>query len=340
MLLRLTLIGSVTLGFLFGLVTAVSAQTPQPMSSSHRWFCCTGPGASNKFLLGAPILKGGYFFNTGTVSVTGTSPASIMVPQSAIGVMTGAVLNPFPAPSVKSVTSMFSHFIASGTLGASGGVGSFSFCPSAVFGCTAPSQASPSPRNGRMYVKQRTTGPGAGNKFGGVMQLLGGPNNGGRVWRYPNYPSLNFQVLLYINQKLSGGGAPSAGFKAQNATGTTFTGTPATPSGLPPNGPNTFQASTRGVGPWTTGYVLLHITKNFNPPTLSVAVSGFDTRTPMGQGNIQLVSGAVHNSFGKAPATRPQAQVLTLPEPTSGLGLVAGALALVLFGLFGTRRYR
>jgi hypothetical protein len=69
--------------------------------------------------------------------------------------------------------------------------------------------------------------------------------------------------------------------------------------------------------------------------------TGYDNRTPMGVGNIQLVSGVLTNYY-RGPAFSSvygwQMRIQVIPEPASSLGFAAGALGLLWIGARRSRR--
>jgi hypothetical protein len=311
---------------------AATAATPFAMSSTHRQFCCTTPPAT---IGGAPLRPpAGEFSNAGTVSVTGPQLTTVIIPSKLIAEQTMFTLNPHPDPKVSYLTTSFSVYNAAATLAPGGSVGTFSFCPSAVGpgvgSCASPSLASPSPRNGRIYRKSLSA-----EKFGGTMQLLGfgvkGKLKRVRTIAAPTYSLAYF----YATWSPIGNVMPfKASGKSKVYTNTIY----ASPGSK--NGPFYGPISGQGAGPWGTGYLQLSITQNANPPTQTVAISGYDNRDAAGVGNVQLVSGALYNTFGKATGTTIRANVLTLtlPEPGTGLGVAVGALALALIGRTRARR--
>lgn len=318
-------------------VAATVEAAPFPMSGSHRHFCCTNPGLIGGAPLRPPM---GYIFGSGTVSVMGAAPQTIVVPPSLIGSVTTFILNPHPNPKFKSVSLHFDVTNGPGSLAKNKGAGTFSFCPRSVGpgkgACTAPNYASPSPRNGRFYFK---AGP---NKFGGTMQMLGGVFGKNTAYPYTGAPSSTINYFYAPFSPIGGPSVPNYSI----FSGKSFTVT----AGGAKNGPRYLVQSVVGF-PWTTGYMLLSISKNANPPTQTVAISGYDKRTLptskclgySGCGNIQFVSGQLFNSFAAVnPGTNPRGAVLTmtLPEPGTSLGMASGLLMLTLLGLIRARRRR
>jgi len=256
-----------------------------------------------------------------------------MFPSNIMGTTTSIFIPDHPVPIFYTFSVMFMNYNEAGTLVKNGGAGTFSFCPAAVGpgvgSCSAPSQASPSPKNGRIYGK---AGP---NKFGGTMRLLG-PSLYGRVVRVsaPGAPS-----KTYVNFN-----APFGLAMGQSKVGATVP-VPETSymvSSMGAKGPIASGVGSMAGAPWSTGYMLMQISKNANPPTRTIAMTGSDMRTSMGQGNITLVTPSLHNNGLGAPSTNPlgNKMVLSLPEPGTGLSVAVGALTLSLIGLMRARRKR
>ena len=83
---------------------------------------------------------------------------------------------------------------------------------------------------------------------------------------------------------------------------------------------------------WTTGEIL--VTARVGGFTTTMQRTGYDDRTAMGLGNIQLVTPVLTHWVGASPGDHTaQIGVLKLhfvPEPGAGLLLAAGAVALQL----------
>ena len=101
-----------------------------------------------------------------------------------------------------------------------------------------------------------------------------------------------------------------------------------------------------GAGLFTTGMVTLQATMQAGLPVRSVKLTGYDNRTAMGVGNIQLVSGlllnrrSVYGGSAQATALGWKMRIQVIPEPAPSLGFAAGALALLLVGLRRARLRR
>ena len=309
-------------------------------------FCCTTPLQP---LGGAPIVKGpngnrggngynpaGGQTNPGFVQQTGThaptAPLSIMFPSRIIGTTTSAMFPNHPAPIFYTFSVQFSAYNEAGTMAAGGGAGDFSFCPTSVGpgvgACTNPGLAAPSPKNGRIFA---SAGP---NQFGGTMRLLG-PGLVGDFWRvaFPGAPS---KTHVHFENPNAGVGQSKVGV---------FVDVPESSYMQTPNGafgPLVTGNGSAAGGPWSTGYLLIQLSKNAVPSKQSVAISGSDSRTAMGNGNITLVAPWLHNNGAGAPSTNIRGNQLTisLPEPGAGLSVAVGALTLALIGLARARRNR
>ena len=320
------------------------------LTSKNRQFCCSTP---NKFLAGQPGKAAGYQPTVGPniVTVGGATPApSIKIGKSeAIALSTkfswvkGGMTS--PPTGFKYIKGTASFANGAGTLKKGGGnPGTLSFCPKAKGpgkgACTNPAFATPASFNGRIYVK-----PGP-NKFGGTLSILGGKGGigGSRdvVWRWlgagSNYPAAIVNFKLYsspVGKAPLGAVRVVSGLKTKLVTHSV--GSMQQQLAYFSNA----MLSNNGAGPWTTGHVYIGVTKNGSPLVRTVSLNGYDKRTPMGAGNIQVVSGEVFNTFNNIKAGNfPIGWRLrmTLPEPSPSLGLVGGAAALLLFGLVGTRR--
>ena len=339
--------GFVVLSLLAGALLLGAAQagaTDYSIKGAIENFCCTNPGPTpgGKNLGGNPPGRGGFNpvggqIHPGVVQQTGTgtpnSPLSLKFPADIMGTTTSIFIPNHPVPIFYTFSVMFTNANEAGTLVKSGGAGDFSFCPVAVGpgvgSCTAPSQAAPSPKNGRIFGQ---AGP---NKFGGTMRLLG-PSLYGKVVRVsaPGAPS---KTNVHFN-------APFGLAMGQSKVGATVP-VPETSymvSSMGVKGPIASGIGSMAGAPWSTGYMLIQITKNANPPVRSIAITGSDNRSSMGQGNITLVTPSLHNNGLGAPSTNPlgNKMVLTLPEPGSGLSVAVGALMLSLIGLMRARRKR
>jgi len=332
---------------LIALSSAADA-TYYAVTAKNRQFCCTNPAA---FLYGQPGKKSGNQPTVkGLVTQMGTGTPSIKVGKSQVvnfftkfswyvGGMTP------PAAGFKYIKGTASAVNGTGTLKKSGAYGNFSFCPKAkgpgVGACANPALATPVYFNGRIAVKQ---GP---HKFGGTLQILAGKGGVGgskdTVWRWigPSsmYPAA--KVKLPIHSDVVGAMTP-AKQRTDPADTKLLTHTAASKVVTFKSFPSAMLWE-NGAGPFTTGKLYLQATMGGTPSARSVVISGYDKRSPMGAGNIQLVSGILFNVYKNSkPGSVPIAWKLNvnLPEPSPSLGLAAGALGLLLVGLFGGRRWR
>jgi hypothetical protein len=328
------------------------------VTSKNRLFCCTNPPV---FIAGQPgkvKQKNGMGSYTGSGYQPAVGPYGVTQVGSGVGasikVGMGEVVNfssmfswvkggmTSPPPGFKYIKGTASFENGAGTLKKNGGFGSFSFCPKAkgpgVGACTNPGSATPASFNGRIYAK-----PGP-NKFGGTLQILAGAGGVGgsknKIWRwvapYSMYPAL----LLDFNLVSSPVGAMTpAKLKTINNLVTMLVTHTAGSMLLTIKNDTDAVLSANGGGPFTTGTVYLGVTANGTPSTRQVTLSGYDKRTAMGAGNVQLVSGLLFNTYQNIKnGSFVTGWKLNLPEPSPSFGLVAGAVALFLLkGVAGKR---
>jgi hypothetical protein len=173
------------------------------------------------------------------------------------------------------------------------------------------------------------------NQFGGVMRLLSGAPSGGlgTKARYTfagsayvyNFPTLGATLV----GATSIGGYPATGTVTGTVTNTTSPSFISNPTGMV-------------MGwPWTTGRVNVYAVGDYlaNPTFFPEYLyrTGYDNRTSQGGGTIQLVTPHLINWQG--PLQFGAIGVLRLefvPEPSSGLALLAGAG--LLGGLYRQRK--
>jgi hypothetical protein len=265
--------------------------------------------------VGAPLT------GAGTASVTGSSPASIVLPPLQLDRITSGSL-PLRYGGTGYVDTHASIANATGALKAGGGPGYsvWSLPPSLSFGGTSV-----------------VISPGK-NQFGGVMRLLKGAPSGGLGSRgiYSD-PSPPYPFFLEFSVPTRGvtllGGRTSQGLA------------------LPTTDTLTSISYYKGVGypgttfineffvlgwPWTTGTVTVAAFGDslYHSPLWGTELrrSGYDNRTPHGAGTIQLV--APHLAIWRSILRREgEVGVLRLqfaPEPGSPLLLLAGASLLVV----------
>jgi hypothetical protein len=252
--------------------------------------------------MGAPLT------GSGSALVGGGSPANIMLSSSQLGRITyGSFPQQYASQIYRKTHANLAN--AKGDFKAGGGPGDFTFF--ATGGLAA-----------RVFEGK--------NQFGGVMRLLSGASSGGLGTNFKytflnsayvgNFPT--FGVTLV-------GAASSAGFPA---TGT-VTGTVSRTTN--PSFMSYVTALVMGWR-WTTGRVNVYaVGDNLGDPTFFpeyLSRTGYDNRTSQGGGTIQLVT--PHLIKWQGALRTGSIGVLRLefvPEPTSGLALLAGAGLLVVF---------
>jgi len=249
----------------------------------------------------------------GTLRVGAGSPASIMLPQSALGI-TAVGARPLQPGYLQSDT--YATFVnASGTFFAGGGPSSVS----RYYGCGE------GPELCRLLIQN---GP---HKFGGAMPLLG--RLGGVVrWVDPG-GSGTFAGTSSWNMIVAPGRRASYGDPLNPYTNTgmfynTLLGITTT-------------VSKYGRGTlWTTGMVAVYAEEGYLRTILRS--TGYDDRTPGGLGNIQLVTPALTRWVwaGISPAYTGHIGILKIqvPEPDAVLLLAVGTGALLALRRLGRRR--
>jgi hypothetical protein len=257
---------------------------------------------------------------SGTISLTatGTGPVPFQLPQSALAVTasgsvvpraTGFPNTPMATPGYylsRMTDAAFAN--AAGSFFAGGGPGNLNFFYGPLF-------------QGAIQI---TAGPA---RFGGVMGLLG---------------KLNVTGAFTLPGK-SGQWSPTKSWDMADVLGRT-TSYAITTTGmfvnatLRPKSTDTRTMMATGF-PWTTGMVFM--TVRVGAFTTSMHRTGYDDRTALGLGNIQLVTPALTHWINGSPGDHTgQIGVLTLhfvPEPGAGLLLAAGAGLLVWLRRVGAR---
>lgn len=264
--------------------------------------------------LGDPLTAAGAINTTGTITTSRTSmdPRGFALPQSALtkvkegasGQQYGVYLWEVHYADLKNEAAVFAK---------SGGDGAFSVAHTGVEGTRKAVQTA------------------GANKFGGAMKLLGsyGDNEG---YLYNNATTGVYKFNWLFNYLGAGGqattgGVVTAGYIAstQNYGYTRASGYPVTST---PSAQN-FK--------WTTGTVLVTALEGTFPTILSR--SGYDSRTPMGSGVVQLVSPMITRWVASGTTSTAGIGIMNItftPEPSSSLLLGAGAALLGL--LFHVRR--
>lgn len=206
-------------------------------------------------------------------------------------------------------------------------------------------------RNGRLVRKK------GANKFGGVMNLLGGNTT---VLKFHPSGATYLPVYLFgtnsiINTPIGGAAGTVAGvpyisggtvakwaLSLSNLTLIHTTASNSVPTTVTVPMPAYLEFF--GAGPWGTGTLGVTMTKHQHGglTKISWTLMGYDNRTPtMGYGNLQLVSGVMYNGLNvQGSVTLGNRLTLTLPEPGPAVAISAGALALAGLGWIRVRRRR
>ena len=296
----------VTTGSSYPSNTSVFVPMPLGTKRTRSTVRCTPPGGLSDANPCPPVSQRGRpATGMGTISVatTGTGPAPIALPQSAFGVTT---LGFWPIRST--VYSPGTHYTTyatfvneAGSFFAYGGPAtthSFTFTVTGV---------------GTVFIKR---GP---NAFGGAMGLLG--KLGAREVLYASGTTFTGSMSWNMIRALGRGfGDPDRVFtntgRFVNAAGTQT---------------STYTLTAWGTE-WTTGSVTLYAKAGTFTTILHRA--GYDTTTPSGVRNLQLVTPVLTqwiDSYGnQAPTGHIGILTIQVPEPSAVLMLVAGAGALVV----------
>jgi len=249
----------------------------------------------------ATLQQGAPLTGSGTASVTGSSAASFKLPASRLVRRTRGVLPPYPGISYTATTATLAN--SAGSFGPGRGPGSFTYIPVRGVKGTAV-----------------TVTKGA-EQFGGVMRMFGilrklavAPT---KIASFPQWPIT-----------VAGG---------SYASGITVLGIYYYPTRTPMIGTGVGYAT---AFPWTTGMVAVHAdgdSPSFFPT--SIARSGYDNRTPLGAGTIQLVTPMLmHWTGGKHQGVVGILRLRFVPEPSSVPLLLAGMG--LLSALHGNRSLR
>ena len=323
-----------------GFAGMANAQTRASISKLRYW-CCTTP--AGVFASGQPANNLGNNTFSPYVETAGAVPQSVMLDLGEVVSLSypnswcnyGACTAP-AIPGFKYVKGFSQLKNPAATLMASGGPATtVDYCFNGPGICSPPStSAGTAMMNGRMIIK-----PGA-NKFGGAMSIIS--------------DTVPTQIGRWLNSAMTGSpwsrnnvivraepvGHPTVWARIQNPGPKSLLSGPN--STILGSTPNAYLQANAG-GPFQTGTISISITMNFNPllgPTLAVNLKGYDNRTAGGAGHIQVVSGQFYNGRAGSFGSNMTGSKLNLPEPGPSLGLVAGAVALLLVGLLGGRRRR
>ncbi len=283
---------------------------------------------------GLPLTGSGALATTGSTTTTRTAsnPRGFTIPQSGLSrVTSGASFIPESTFLPLQLNAPFAFEIehanlknAAGGFAKGGGPGNFAISHKGT--------------NAKVRV---TAGP---NQFGGTMRLLGqyrtkrgiistidGTNSAGSTqW------NLQYMGAGAVTAK----GVVTAGLKYQTMTNRLYQIPGKTP------GAGTFGSTPRtgtlSVFPWTTG--MAEVTATGGLQTTVLKRTGYDNRTSMGAGTIQMVSPALarwKNPYGDYyTANIATMKLVFIPEPKAWMMLVAGIFSLAILYRVNLRRGR
>jgi hypothetical protein len=297
------------------------------------------------------------------VQQQGANPATLTVPPGVFTVVTGLVF-PLPQPSLIQISTAFSNAgpKSSGVFKAGGWVGkrpfaNFAYCPGAAANPACVDHRSvgegAAPGQGTNHGLVKYT---AGTKqYGGTMQMVSG---GGGALSIVIATTPN---LLVLHNPFGGatGAAPTeapGGAYANASLIDVLPGGPITLSpGISGGGLITAPGPQVGTGSattiinigfsWTTGMVSVKGTNGGPVTSTTATVTGSDSRTAWGAGNITLVAGGIGNRVGPSGRTfldfdRVEMTLSPGAPAISPAGLAAGAgLMLLVFGYFARKRF-
>jgi hypothetical protein len=254
---------------------------------------------------------------SGTLSLTatGTAPVPFALPQSALGI---AATGSFRPRVTNKTQASAATYVFRGTSAA------FVNGPGAFFAGGGPgNKVFQYPGGAFQGGIQITAGP---NRFGGAMGLLGQLGVTGDYIRSGQSGQWAQTHSWNLAAALGGSGTDQATAMFQNTA-------------LASTETRTMMAT--GFG-WTTGAVLA--TARVGAFTTLVYRTGYDHRTAMGLGNIQLVTPMLTHWIDAVPGDHTaQIGILKLqfvPEPAAGLLLAAGAMTLTVIRRVARRRPR
>ncbi|HEY5656229.1 MAG TPA: hypothetical protein VIY27_00420 [Myxococcota bacterium] len=271
--------------------------------------------SSRSFFVQMPIAGPAKGVGFVSVTPTGTGPAPLALPRSAFRITTSTFWPIYPPTTIYVTYASFAN--AAGNFFAGGG-------PAAGVGTVH--HKGDAKRVGSWFIREGAHG------FGGAMGLLG------RQGAYARFAITGFAGWFTgtssWNMIRAMGRSGMDTLNPYTNTGTFVN------QGLPPTNSYSYVATmttyTKFASgtPWTTGSVTLYATAGTYTTILHRA--GYDTTTPGGVRNIQLVTpGLTHWKRGHGrPANHTGhigiLKIRLVPEPRSALLLVAGAAVLVL----------
>jgi hypothetical protein len=264
---------------------------------------------------------------SGAAALGAGSPPNFTVPA---GALTLSTMGTFPAiPPYISTLTTFMGGNGKGTFSAGGGPGSLSFCPGNPVGCVT-TNTPPATQPGRINLTQ---GP---RQFGGTMRLLGinstrrGIVVGGGLYYAQSWTGNAMNALGGpIGSMTTNIGKSQVRTTSMGTVLSTFATWPVVQTGVP----------------WTTGKAAIYVGQGYKTSTKTT--TGSDTRTPAGNGNITLVTGAlIHwyqatvSHWGMVGATKlTMTRRGAIPTPSiSAPGMVSLVMLVALGSIYVMRR--
>lgn len=360
---RLTPILAMTSLLLLTLLSgAAQAQTSHAVQLELRQYCCDDWTGNNPTSPSNNPNRGAFFLNPGgtvkkpaTVARTlqQTAGGQINLPQSLVGTQYGPIFVPVGLNGAPGVLDSFTATVditnEPGVFSAGGGPGTFEFCPVGVGpapgACASPGSATSGTPTALGAAHGRISVTAGLAQYGGAMGFLGAgaptqlnfknDANAPTAWTARNlaFPlnglgdaTTASNKLRYIPQTIVSNRFTTSMHNFQ--TFTNPSSNPAWISVMTVVGRVTNHA-------WTTGMVTVSITDSLfnNPPFQAVTMTGSDSRTPSGNGQLTLVSGSLYSIFNVSTQVRGQTLVMKVPEPAAAMSLAGGAIALLLIGV-------
>lgn len=321
MTIKRFLLGSALFGVLLGLAASAEAQVQYEMSGDMFTYCCT-----SGLRYTVPYGNYGIVPGAGYVTAIPAVPVpSIRVPQGRFGLTTAyTYVNPITTGTYVSGYTTFTGSNALATLGPGQGPGTVAYCRgfTGTGSCTAPNQGT---ANGLVRFKQRA----GGNQFGGTLHMIGSYNGRSKYRSGVGYLLIPFSTPPTIIGKSFANQWTGTRTALYTIGGVTY-GT----------SPGTFFFT--GFS-WTTGIAYAQATQvtPYNPTPWTATTTGTDSRTPLGAGNITLVTGQMGRGPGQSYASVSRVRMKLkriLPSMSpGGLAALAG-LMLVVVGYASRRR--
>lgn len=299
----------------------------------------------------------------GKVSQSGSAPATLRIPEKLASGYSNNGVQPIPSPSLFQFTGAGISYLQAGTFASSGGPGNFSWCPGRANtvnpNCLFPAQGT------GPFPPQRLSYNAGPNQFGGTAGAIrnirgsfsflgGGTYNGFATVAHRGNPA------AAPVQEVGGGYEPGSLVGGMTAGGLTFgihsdailpprysygfvlgpLGTIQTPGKIIGTGTENAGEVQTGTGfAWTTGTIsatnysgVEHLSTSGTTPVYTYwTLSGYDNRTALGAGNIQMVSGGLfHAPSSPNDSVTRRTWTLTLAEKVPSMGPVGFAVATAL----------